>query len=827
LIANAFVDSFAGDATTNLYKLLVDTKTRKLDIGVKALNTYVSEDLGNPFLLTLADVPAQHLNEASLRKALAIASDELKRIADWPNGSPDLVAFNDRVRGQLLQTRRTLEHFVDSPPQFGYRSGSQPWNEHLLSVNESTQFRRSVTLKEHVQALAKELDSKKNIWRDRIAQWKLLESKPYIVAARPSPAMVARLESERQKRNQAEAARLVAKYGVNDEQEAIRRYKAEYDAKSNEIEALRNAATAKFIDNPPITADDQIQYQVRKLRDKTPLVVSTFESMTSGTIGLALRLNVIPDEHLVFAALMPQLLTNVGVIENGKPLPYDQMAEAQRKQIQRLTAAFQTNPKTERVELVVRGSGSDAKEAARAVEWMRMVLLEPYWSTDNLPRIRDVVDQRIGQLRRTMQSAEEAWVRQPAAAWKKQESAVYLTASSFLTQTYFAYRLRWMLHDAGANKDAVLRGLAELEKSPGSDRDALRKRLAELPSREFAKDLDELLADIPDESLAMDVAAICRQMQQDLSYGSAKALTSLDQVRRSLLYADNASAYLVGSPRMQAAVQAPLDALVATLNTNKLEPAAHVRKAHITERLQSRDKTASFPLFAGLLAPSLAGGVVLNSADGPRYQDTNREALIDFLAAAQYGGGGSHSAFSRTNAAGLAYSNGLQASPMQEQISYYAERTPEIPQTTRFVVDLIKSAKYDPALAEYAIARTFSSRAAGSYESRAEAMANDLADGDTPEVVAKFRKSVLALRGNPTLPEDIHQRLPIVLSKILPGLGKTVKDVPGGSYFAIGSEKQMSAYEAYLKSVEGPETRLYRLYPRDFWLVSPEPNRDR
>jgi len=30
----------------------------------------------------------------------------------------------------------------------------------------------------------------------------------------------------------------------------------------------------------------------------------------------------------------------------------------------------------------------------------------------------------------------------------------------------------------------------------------------------------------------------------------------------------------------------------------------------------------------------------------------------------------------------------------------------------------------------------------------------------------------------------------------------------------------MSAYENYLKSVEGTDTKLYRLYPRDFWMTA-------
>jgi hypothetical protein len=35
----------------------------------------------------------------------------------------------------------------------------------------------------------------------------------------------------------------------------------------------------------------------------------------------------------------------------------------------------------------------------------------------------------------------------------------------------------------------------------------------------------------------------------------------------------------------------------------------------------------------------------------------------------------------------------------------------------------------------------------------------------------------------------------------------------------IGAEKQMAAYEAYLKKVEGPGTKLVRIYPRDYWIT--------
>jgi len=34
----------------------------------------------------------------------------------------------------------------------------------------------------------------------------------------------------------------------------------------------------------------------------------------------------------------------------------------------------------------------------------------------------------------------------------------------------------------------------------------------------------------------------------------------------------------------------------------------------------------------------------------------------------------------------------------------------------------------------------------------------------------------------------------------------------------MGPESQFAEWEACLKSVEGPDTRVFHLYPRDFWI---------
>ncbi|HEX5707066.1 MAG TPA: hypothetical protein VFX96_07210, partial [Pyrinomonadaceae bacterium] len=99
-----------------------------------------------------------------------------------------------------------------------------------------------------------------------------------------------------------------------------------------------------------------------------------------------------------------------------------------------------------------------------------------------------------------------------------------------------------------------------------------------------------------------------------------------------------------------------------------------------------------------------------------------------------------------------------------------------------------------------------------------EAMAADLADGVTPDAVRRFRQAVLDLRKTPNLADELFKRMPKVYARILPGYEGRARDVKGGVFFVIGPEKQMTAYEQYLKTVEGSDAEVFRLYPRDFWI---------
>ena len=834
ILLELFGETFAGDATTNLYKLFVDSKTRAMDIGATAVFGNVDRDLGHPVSVIFQNVAPANLTGEKLAEIRKRIMDELARVAAFPDGSAELKEFNRRVLSRVSETERQLANFVNSPPSWGARGTGSGWMDQLLLLERTGDFKKSVTLGPQLANIRKLLTADKNIWRDRLAQWQLTGVTPYAVAVRPSPALLQREEAERVARAEAETRRLVQQYSVEDAQEALRRYQKEQDAAALLIEEEAKTLTPPpFVKNPPMSLDEQLQYKQSKLGSGVNIVTSTFDNMSSATVGMAVRADYVQGEQLRYLSLLPVLLTRVGVIENGRPVSFEEMSERLRTEILNLNAGFSTNARTERVELVVRGSGLGATEAKRAIEWMSLVLHHPDWRVENLPRIRDVVDQSLSGLRNTMQGSEESWVNNPATAYRVQGNPAYLAADSFLTRSHNALRLRWLLKDAptGAEREALERWLTTLAAAKGTRAElkammAKPETVAGLPAgaaaiaKDVLKDLDLTLIEIPDSSLAADWAYLVGAIRTDLFTPPANALAALDALRKRLLNRLDARMWQVSSTELQKAIAPSVESLAASLEDLKISVTGARMRPIVDARVAARTGNDAKPVYVGLVAPNMKGGVIITSVPALHYSEYHdKEKQLDYLAGKLHAGAGAHGVFLKTLAAGLAYSNGLRANVASGRMGYYAERTPEIPQTVKFVVDTLKSAERDPRLADYTIAQVFGeSRGAGTYEARAEGMANDLADGQTPDQVRRFRASILELRKDPKLGEVLFDRKDKVYGRMLPGYNVKGKDVADAVYFTIGPDKQLDAWEAYLKNAEGAETSLVRIYPRDFWM---------
>ncbi len=833
LLLDLFLDNIAGDATTNLYKLFIDSKTRTMDIGARSIFSNASDEKGQPLYIGFTDVAASNLTQEKLAEIRGKVMDEIARVASFADGSPELKEFNDRIASRVTETHRDLSKFVNSPPGFGFRNTGSGWMDHLLTLERTPDFKKSVTRKPELAAIRALLATNKNFWKDKLRAWQIAGVTPYAVAAKPSPGLIAREDSERLARSNAEGERLAKVYGVTDAQQAIQRYRTEYDAESAKIdEEAKKIPKAKFVSSPPMTLDDQLQYQQSAVAG-LPMVASTFDNMTSATLGLDLRVDTVPAEQLRYLSLMPALLTGVGVIENGKPVSFDEMTERLRNEILSLDASFSTNPRTGRVELTVRGSGNDLAESKRAIHWMRLVLEHPDWRPENLPRIRDRVDQSLSNLRNTMQGSEESWVQNPAAAYRMQTSPLYLAADSFLTRLHNALRLKWMLHDGSAeDREAVARWLDVISDTAQTHTRAVIKEGISLPAPEHMtpgaqkialdamKDLDLSLIEIPDSSLARDWEDLCKSMASDLRADRAQVLAQLDQVRKAIVTRGNGRLWIAASGANQKALAEDIASLVNGLDASTPARVSYGTARLVDARLRQRDDTAAEkPVYVGLLAPNMKGGVIITSVPTAHYSDfDNKERQLDYLASRLFAGYGAHGIFLKTIGAGLAYSNGLRGSVSGGRTGYYAERTPELPQTVRFVVHELKTAPRDASLADYAVAQVFGEfRSAATYENRAEAMAADLADGQPAEQVRKFRTSILELRKSPNLGDQLFDRKDKVYGWALPGYNVKGADVADAVYFTIGPDKQLDAFEQYLKEAEGANTRLYKLYPRDFW----------
>jgi Zn-dependent M16 (insulinase) family peptidase len=844
ILFNLFIDNFSSGSNSNLYRLFINSKTRRFDVGAAAVFNSIASDPGHAAMIGLRDVAASNLTEQKIVEVRQAILDELARIAAMPDSSAELLEFNTRLRNRITQDLRQLAKFTNSPPGFGFRNSNSFWMQRLDLLNKEAGFRKSLIMKEDYAAIESMLAGGQNIWKERVKTWHLTDITPYGIGTRPDPRLLKKESDEREARAGAETRRLMTEYRLSDEQQALERYKQAYDANTVELDKLSSQTShLKFIDHPPLTLDEQLDYHVSRLKPGVPLVASTFENMTSSTVGLALRLDGVPESDLFLLTLLPSLLTQTGVIMEDRPISYEEMQEMQRKEILGVSASFDTDLASNRAELIIQGSGNDLAESRRAIEWMQLALLHPNWRPANLPRIRDLIEQQLAAYRNAMQGAEERWVHNPINAYYKQSDPLYLTTSSFLTGAHNVDRLRWMLKDAGTPEDrgALSEYLGRLATDGGRDRATFKAHLeaiesgvsdntagfaefSKLPPRarevavEVARDLGQLLPDLPDATLAADWRFLCTRIREDLAVTPEVTLEKLDRLRASLLTTGNARLWMVGSSDSRHKLEPDVESLVARLRTAPHNVVAYSAIRRIDQRLAEHQGDGASPRFVGLFNANMQGGVFNTITPGANYKSTDREALLRYLTRNLFSGHGAQSVFTKTISVGLAYSNGVGGSLRDGTSSYYAERMPDVTQTLHFAIDTVRNGSRDARLAEYVMATAFSaSNAASSYEVRAKAIADDLADGTTPEVVKRFRLAILELRKEPKLSDELFKRVDQVYGPILPGYGPKAKQVLGAIYYLIGNDKQFKSLDTDVQSRE--DERVYKLYPRDYWLM--------
>jgi hypothetical protein len=562
-------------------------------------------------------------------------------------------------------------------------------------------------------------------------------------------------------------------------------------------------------------------------------------------VGLVLRLDSVPDEQLPWLGVLPQLMSDVGVVREGKAIPYDEVEDRLRREVLGVRVRFSTDTWTGRAELTVEASGNDVDESRRALGWARDFLSSADWRVENLPRIRDVVDQTLVRLHDTMTGPEEWWIEDVEEGYRRQDRPVLAHASSFLTRAHDAFVVSWRLQGggdakgvapfletlAGAGKKLDRAALAKLGAALASE-DATAKvdpavaawvragralpKPAQSRIRKAGRDLGRFLADVPDATLATDWAALCREMARGVARPPGEALEELGRALAAVRHAGNARAWIVGSSKHQAAIADAIDRALASLDPSPPPHAEHAARKRVLDRARARGLTGDSP-FVALVNPNTANGSLVHTAPSIGLDEQRDDAIVSYLAVNVFGGEGTQSFYKRMWGAALAYSDYVYASLREERMELYADRCADLPQLLRFGEAEVRRMPGDPAFVDYAVVPAFGSRIADAFESRARSMATDVAEGRTPERIRAFRERLLAFRARPGLAEAMRAQFVPAMSAVIPELAGTRPLPDGAVYFITGPESAIAAYEREIARARGEGTKVLRLWPRDFW----------
>jgi Zn-dependent M16 (insulinase) family peptidase len=823
-----FLDAFAGGAGTPLYDALVASETRVLETGASSAYGHHGDEPGHPIYFSVGGIDPERLDMAALEALRGVILDRLRTVKAWQADDPTLAAFNREAASRLESGRKQYRQALDRPPMFGFRRGSAGYWQRLLGFLERKPgFRKSLVLEDHFAGLSAWLDSEGNPWTELIDELGLLDTLPMGVGVRPSSDALAENRRRGEEFLAGSLESLKKQYGLVDEQAAMAAYRSDFDALTADLEAGAAAdPIPEFVADPPLGLDEPLDFEELQFAGGAPLVASTFENMSSATLGLAFRLELVPFDRLHLLPLLPSLLTRAGLELEGEILDHVAAQERRRREITSFAAYFDSNMESGRIELVMRGTAAGADELARLTPWLSASLESPYLAEENLPRLRDLADQALTGLRTRMQGSEESWVQDPAAAHRYQNNPLFLSTSSFLTTAQHWFRIKWLLTDPGEDGKRIDAHLAMLSEVSRGGREAIVAALARTPDgagelvEEINSSLSSRLPELPDDSLVEDWRWLCASLEADLNTPPAVTLEALSGLLGDLRNRNFLRGFLISSSADREILLPYVNDWVASFETAQLSPVSYPDRRTISERLRQRRGLDADPVYVGLLNENTRNGTIIFTSRNATAWDPDRESVLDALAGNVYSGGGGHGLFMRTWAAGLAYSNGYRYRERNGMASYYAERCPDVAQTLRFVTSVLEEAPVDEALVRYAVAVAFnSSRAAGPYEQRGEEMAANLTDGVSPERVRAFRRQVLALKDESGLSAELHSRFDRVYGQVMVGLGEPLSASQDGNFFLIGPEPQFESLETLIEKAEAPHT-VERLYPRDFWLAN-------
>eukprot|EP01064_Diplonema_japonicum_P031366 TRINITY_DN5579_c0_g2_i1.p1 TRINITY_DN5579_c0_g2~~TRINITY_DN5579_c0_g2_i1.p1 ORF type:complete len:1120 (+),score=209.14 TRINITY_DN5579_c0_g2_i1:50-3409(+) len=773
-----FVVLFADGDTSTLYSTLLDTEATSVTASV-------NEEKGLSLIVSFEGVKSSSITPSCVASLKQKVKDGLEEVISWRDNSDQLNSFNIRVFCRVQCLLKHSVEFLQHPPEFGVRGHYGEWVSFLDKAVEFTKDSNvELTFDKEAAAIEELLSTGENFWGEYLTKWGLHEREPCVVVCKASPEQH---ESDRSK-TEERCRSFMEQLSVSPEQ-----YRADYERAVDEIDANTSITEQPpFTSNPPMTFDPVLQYEVLG----SILTCSVPELNECCYFGYALSVRDIPPRLAMHMVVLPTL-HSYGVWLKGTRIPYDVYGGRIQQEILYIDSYMSVSSSTDRVEVVVRGAGLKSSEVSSAAEWCEAVLCTPLWDVDNLPRIRDIINEQLREAKDVMKSRAEFWGTSLAGAYRQQHNYHKLFAECCLLQEYCFLRLKYQL--ATPEKD-VLCFLNRVRLI--SD---LRVLKDELISSGFniAADLLDLLHQMPEgEGVPYEWQEQCEVFSADVAKEPKETLDEWKEMLDIVSRRQNCRGYIITGNEHVKGVQVVLQAVIDKL-PEKRESLTVPHEKCVDNRWRRRNGNANVRDHVGLLHTSSTQGVVVHKMPAPSMSKasmTDAEAKM-LLAAKAWCGGGAHTPFVKSWNKGLAYSSGIGCDETGS-VMYYADHCGNVGDTLEFAEKFFRTVKVTSGLRDYALCQCFTSRAGQTYIARCEALGTDIADGLTPDVVHAYRRRLLDVA------EQLSDSDIISESKYL---NKLFAQTPpmGSLRFVIGSHHQHSLYPH--------KTSLFTA--SDFWVT--------
>lgn len=378
-----------------LYKSLIDSKTREFDSGATNVESLVFLENSPHFpaeFVGFSGIPGNQLTVERIEELRGLIKAKVREISEYQDNSKLLAAFNALVEAYAKAWRRAQSVWSKSAPRFGLNYETE-WKEYLEYLEMDPSFIRSLSDEPVWKAVERRMGSGKNIWRDLIATFHLLDV-PYATASVPSPQLLEEVESARQKRIAEKVKQLMEQFHTDNPQQALTRFEQEELNKSKEIDEIAaKVRRPRFTDHPPLTPDDDIQYQQFHL-DNVPVIAAFFDRAPTIDLGLSFDLRKVPRKYYKYLPILPRCLDSLGLKTGSGIVPYADLQAQTQSEINDFSVRYDLNPVSRRAELRIEASAMSSAELRRALALIRRMATLSYLDVSNADRLRDIVEKR-------------------------------------------------------------------------------------------------------------------------------------------------------------------------------------------------------------------------------------------------------------------------------------------------------------------------------------------------------------------------------------------------------------------------------------------------